>query len=503
MIFRKRLLCVAICLCMIFGMMPATAQAATGEDTRVSGETVKAYKIGDTSFNVKGVDGAREYWTTFLDWGYNTAVSVDGGKKRIKPGKLIASGLSLDVTLDKEGGNYVKVQYTLTNTGSKTHTVKVGSYADVMIDDNDRAPIYATEAGGNTLLMTGSPRNDYAFKLVAPTCDTLWYGYYGKCVKKCFTNMENRGPSNVYKKDSGISYSWNATVEPGKTWSRYVLIGTGSAEQMNVGTPTIPQPEEIVPDPEITLNTSELYLTEGDSLPADWNSYIASSKGTVTVTGKPASTNTPGTYTVSYKAVNSKGTASADLKLHVIPKPAALSQTTSTASVTNSFTLTATMLQTGGVNWTETGFVYGALQNPTMTLNDGSVKTASAVNMKNGSIKAVATGLTEGITYYARAYAKASDGTIIYGAQSAGFGLNAPNYGTFQVTNSGSNTFTISRTGGTDGVQTVYYRTVNGSAVGGTHFTNKADSVTFAKGVRSKNVTVTEKTANTAYCKTP
>ena len=268
---------------------------------------------------------------------------------------------------------------------------------------------------------------------------------------------------------------------------------------MNVGTPTIPQPEEIVPDPEITLNTSELYLTEGDSLPADWNSYIASSKGTVTVTGKPASTNTPGTYTVSYKAVNSKGTASADLKLHVIPKPAALSQTTSTASVTNSFTLTATMLQTGGVNWTETGFVYGALQNPTMTLNDGSVKTASAVNMKNGSIKAVATGLTEGITYYARAYAKASDGTIIYGAQSAGFGLNAPNYGTFQVTNSGSNTFTISRTGGTDGAQTVYYRTVNGSAVGGTHFTHKADSVTFAKGVRSKNVTVTEKTANTAY----
>ena len=488
-----------ICLCMIFGMMPATAQAEAGESADVSGPTVEAYKIGDTSFNIKGVDGAREYWTTFLDWGYNTAVSVDGGKKRIKPGKLIASGLSLDVTLDKEGGNYVKVQYTLTNTGSKPHTVKVGSYADVMIDDNDRAPIYATEAGGNTLLMTGSPRNDYAFKLVAPTCDTLWYGYYGKCVKKCFTNMENRGPSNVYKKDSGISYSWTATVEPGQTWSRYVLIGTGSAEQMNVGTPTIPQPEEIVPDPEITLNTSELYFTEGESLPADWNSYIASSKGTVTVTGKPASTNTPGTYTVSYKAVNSKGTASADLKLHVIPKPAALSQTTSTASVTNSFTLTATMLQTGGVNWTETGFVYGALQNPTMTLNDGSVKTASAVNMKNGSIKAVATGLTEGITYYARAYAKASDGTIIYGAQSAGFGLNAPNYGTFQVTNSGSNTFTISRTGGTDGAQTVYYRTVNGSAVGGTHFTHKADSVTFAKGVRSKNVTVTEKTANTAY----
>ena len=499
MIFRKRLLCVTICLCMIFGMMPATAQAEAGESADVSGPTVEAYKIGETSFNVKGVDGAREYWTTFLDRGYDTAVSVDGRKTRNRPGRLIASGLSLDVTLDRESNNYIKVQYTLSNTGSKVHKVKVGSHADVMIDNNDRAPVCATEDYGKTLSMTGSPRNNYAFKLIAPTCDTLWYGHYTKCFNECFTDMKNRGPKNVYSKDSGISYSWTATVEPGQTWSRYVLIGTGSAEQMNVGTPTIPQPEEIVPDPEITLNTSELYLTEGDSLPADWNSYIASSKGTVTITGKPASTNTPGTYTVSYKAVNSKGTASADLKLHVIPKPAALSQTTSTASVTNSFTLTATMLQTGGVNWTETGFVYGALQNPTMTLNDGSVKTASAVNMKNGSIKAVATGLTEGITYYARAYAKASDGTIIYGAQSAGFGLNAPNYGTFQVTNSGSNTFTISRTGGTDGEQTVYYRTVNGSAVGGTHFTHATGSVKFAKGETSKSVTVTELGANKAY----
>ncbi|MEE0181197.1 MAG: Ig-like domain-containing protein [Anaerovoracaceae bacterium] len=490
-----------ICLCMIFGMMPATAQAEAGESADVSGPTVEAYKIGETSFNVKGVDKNRKYWTTFLDRGYDTAVSVDGRKTRNRPGRLIASGLSLDVTLDRESNNYIKVQYTLSNTGSKVHKVKVGSHADVMIDNNDRAPVCATEDYGKTLSMTGSPRNNYAFKLIAPTCDTLWYGYYTKCFNECFTDMKNRGPKNVYSKDSGISYSWTATVEPGQTWSRYVLIGTGSAEQMNVGTPTIPQPEEIVPDPEITLNTSELYLTEGDSLPADWNSYIASSKGTVTVTGKPASTNTPGTYTVTYTATNKKGTKKeASLTVHILQKPAELSQASAiNVTNTNNFTLTATMLQTGGVNWTETGFVYGALQNPTMTLNDGSVKTASAVNMKNGSIKAVATGLTEGITCYARAYAKASDGTIIYGPQSAGFGLNAPNYGTFQVTNSGSNTFTISRTGGTDGEQTVYYRTVNGSAVGGTHFTHKADSVTFAKGVRSKNVTVTEKTANTAY----
>ena len=69
-----------------------------------------------------------------------------------------------------------------------------------------------------------------------------------------------------------------------------------------------------------------------------------------------------------------------------------------------------------------------------------------------------------------------------------------------QVTNSGSsNTFTIQRTGGTDGKQTVYYRTVNGSAIGGTHFTHAASSVVFEKGVNTQTVTVAEKNATTPF----
>ena len=120
---------------------------------------------------------------------------------------------------------------------------------------------------------------------------------------------------------------------------------------------------------------------------------------------------------------------------------------------------------------------------------------------KTAALTAAAGGLTEGILYYARAYARAADGTVVYGPQSKGFGLNAPNYGVFRVTNSGKNVFTIERTGGTDGAQTVYYRTVNGSAVGGTHFTHAAGSVTFAKGESKKTVTVTEKAVTTAFQK--
>lgn len=212
----------------------------------------------------------------------------------------------------------------------------------------------------------------------------------------------------LFLRERGLAYSWTATVRPGEEWSRYVLIGTGSEEQMTVEIPQIPVPAPGIPEAEITLNTGEVYLTEGDALP-DWNSYIAALQGTLRITGQPADSST-----VLYTAT-------------------------------------------------------------------------SGDTAKTAALTAATGGLMEGILYYARAYVRAADGTVVYGTQSKGFGLNTPNYGVFRVTNSGKNVFTIERTGGTDGAQTVYYRTVNGSAVGGTHFTHAAGSVTFAKGGKQKD----------------
>jgi len=72
-------------------------------------------------------------------------------------------------------------------------------------------------------------------------------------------------------------------------------------------------------------------------------------------------------------------------------------------------------------------------------------------------------------------------------------------YGVFNVSWAGGNTFTITRTDGFDGTQTVYYRTQNGSAIGGTHFTHVESSVTFNQGETSKTVTITEKSVSSAY----
>lgn len=142
MIRKKRLLSIALCLCLFCTILPAPTRAdGAGGNDWISGTTVRAQMTGKTSFNIMGLDGSKDYQTTFRNAGYRTAASVDGGRLQDNAGSLLAPGLKLNVQLANEGENFIKVTYTLSNTGAKAHTVKLGSHADVMIDRNDRAPI--------------------------------------------------------------------------------------------------------------------------------------------------------------------------------------------------------------------------------------------------------------------------------------------------------------------------------------------------------------------------
>ncbi|MBP3509325.1 YDG domain-containing protein [Oscillibacter sp.] len=540
-----------------------------------SSSYIKFYQNSRNRFDIHGVDNGKEFKTTFMDGGYRTAVSLDGGASKVEvsyTGNTVPVGGSLTAQTSLDivyGGRYVQIAYKVTNSGSTTKDFRIGSSADVMIDNNDKAEVKGSTAG---LTMSGSPKNSYTFNLVAPTCDTLWYGYWTQAYDNVFTNRADR--NTPYNKDSGMAWSWSGSVAPGETWTRYVLIGAGElppspsapaipdlttrtvtagAEETFTGTGqarttvhitvcgqeasavvdsngsftaqiTIPAnyPDataavnywattdeggisemktatvNVLRQPQVNLTTTTTTVMEEDILSESWyKGFIKSSVGNVTYT--TIDTSTPGTdHTVTYTAkVDGFDDATETLNVKVLPKPAELTQTTVTG--TTSFTLSATMTYTGGKAYTETGFVYGALQNPTLALNDGKVTISPAVNTKGGTLSATLTAdqLTEGITYYARAYAKCGD-TVIYGAQSTGFGLGAPSYGAFSVTNNG-NTFTITRIGGSSGKQTVYYRTVNGSAIGGTHFTHAASTLTFAARETSKTVTVTENAVTSIY----
>ena len=164
------------------------------------------------------------------------------------------------------------------------------------------------------------------------------------------------------------------------------------------------------------------------------------------------------------------------------------------------FDLRAQLIATGGLSVVETGFVWGVMQNPTTTLNNG--RTASPEPAGKGDTIAAEVSVVDGVNYYARAYLK-TKGTTYY-SQQVRFSVGAKDYGTISICNNGDNTFTVSRDG-TDGAQTVYYRTVNGSAVGGTHFTHQTGSVTIADKEKTADTTITiaEQGVNAAHDEKP
>ena len=237
----------------------------------------------------------------------------------------------------------------------------------------------------------------------------------------------------------------------------------------------------------------------GEALSVSDNHRLADKPLTYTIQNNIAAL--PGKRTVSVKASDAAGnTTTQNCVITVTAKPLELKLGTLTAAAgsKDSFELKAVLAHTGGDTIKETGFVWGVMPAPTVEFHNGSIRTAQVITTKNGNLTAKATGLNAGVEYYARAYAKVtSDGKEkVYYSEAEKFGFGIPKYGTFSVSSvTGSNgkaTFTITRSNGTDKYQVVYYRTVNGSAVGGTHFTHTEGAVFFAEGETSKTVTVTE-----------
>ena len=244
-----------------------------------------------------------------------------------------------------------------------------------------------------------------------------------------------------------------------------------------------------------------------DALSASDNRKLADEPLSYTM---PANvSNLPGEKTVTVTAtdaVGNKSTKSCTIEVTAKPLELKLGELTAVSGSKDQYSLKATLAHTGADTIKETGFVWGIVPAPTLELNNGKVTTSSVIKTKNEKLSATATELVSGVEYYARAYAKvtASDGStkVIY-SEAKDFGFGVPTYGTFSVSNVSNSgkttTFTINRSGGSDGKQTVYYRTVNGSAIGGTHFTHTQGSLTFKDGETSKTVTVTENGVTKPY----
>ena len=314
-------------------------------------------------------------------------------------------------------------------------------------------------------------------------------------------NMAKIGITDVKVADGATK---TATVNKKYTFTiTYKLKGSDKSFLYPVWVDNIDKTAPVITYAPVTVVEEEKQETVeklfGEALSVSDNHRLADKPLTYTIQNNIAAL--PGKKTIRVTASDAAGnTTTKDCVITVTAKPLELKlgALTAVAGSKDSFDLKAVLAHTGGDTIKETGFVWGVMPAPTLEFHNGSSKTASVITAKNGNLNVKATGLNAGVEYYARAYARvtAAGKEKVYYSEAGKFGFGIPQYGTFSVSSvsgsSGKATFTITRSNGTDKYQVVYYRTVNGSAVGGTHFTHKVGAVYFAEGETSKTVTVTE-----------
>ncbi len=410
---------------------------------------------------------------------------------------LTAADVSASLNDIEKQGSTDPMDYTVSVAfgGNRSMTLDAGSYTVQIPDpDSDEIIIIVSDSEGNNIntkfripLVVNYDGNGTGVSNL-PKIQPAWTGESVTISSMTpirsgysFVNWKEAQKGTTYTKGQRIASfgstslllkaQWKDTQAPDFTYSKSQVMIRATADEVKQAV------EE------------SLVITDNEPV----------SECTVTVTAPANITRTIGdkdvTVTVRDKAGN---TTTKTVKVEVI----SLSLLIDTPEFTESTkTLSAVLASPGGDTITETGFVWGIMSSPSMTLNNGKKTTTSPVTEANGEISVAVDNIQKGVNYYARAYAVA--GGVTYYSNEIIFGIGTPKYGSFTIEHKDGPRFTVTRSGGSEGEQKVYYRTVNGSAVGGTHFTHQASSLTFAAGETSKTFTVSEYTANWAYTGKP
>lgn len=389
-------------------------------------------------------------------------------------------------------GSKDPADYTVTITygGDKTKVLDPGSYT-VSFKDPDTVTFVISDSVGNSITANfQSPlairydgNSDAAANV--PSTQAAWKGTSFKITSQtptrdgyAFVNWKDASTGTIYSSNQSITpptslrllAQWKDTKAPtiGYTPTQVMTGDTGAAVEKAV--------------------RAALTITDNES----------ASECTVTVTVPANFTKTPGNKDVTVAVTDKAGnTATKNCTVYVSSYVSILKPTFTKSTQI----LKATLKNPGTDKVTASGFVWGVMNSPTLTVNNGKAATSSVVSVAGGTLSVTADNLQKGVAYYARAYITA--GGVTYYSEETEIGLGLPDYGTFQIKNgNNSKTFTVTRNG-TEGVQTVYYRTVNGSAVGGTHFNHASGTLTFKDGQSSDTITITEYGANKAYTGKP
>ncbi|MBR6068799.1 MAG: hypothetical protein IKP45_13495 [Bacteroidales bacterium] len=230
-----------------------------------------------------------------------------------------------------------------------------------------------------------------------------------------------------------------------------------------------------------------VYGTNANNLTQNVSGGIGAGNLSETITGLTANTN----YYYKAYATNSAGTAYGDVKqfrtTSASQKPTVV--TNSATNITsNSATLNGNVTSAGGATVTSRGFVYGT----SSTNLSSNIQSGSGT----GSYYRTLTGLSQGTTYYYKAYATNSAGTE-YGdiRQFTTIAIYAPTVQTNAASGITTNSATLNGNVTSDGGTTVTSR----GFVYGTSPSNLSLIVQSGSGTGSYNKSVTGLAAGTTY----
>ena len=176
-------------------------------------------KAGQTDYSQSGIKTTYGWggYGTYIQVGNNTKVqaniATNGGVQQI------AGGVELKIALSPSPDNkYVFVDYYVYDKdgqgGAAGRTIKVGSGADVQIDNDDRAIVYKNARGfhmvnSNNQMTFDCITNDDSLGVTPPT--TRYIGQYSNWSNGVFTEA---GGSQSTGYDSEVAFSWHFQLHP-------------------------------------------------------------------------------------------------------------------------------------------------------------------------------------------------------------------------------------------------------------------------------------------------
>lgn len=250
------------------------------------GSSTLYFKMTNETFDLLGQFGEYYYSSTYADYGYHSSFQVDGGSSgwiNMSDGTTI-DGVTGKITMEEWSGLSI-IKYTFENTTDEDHLISTGTRADVMIGDNDRAPIIRRNfPDGQTFgLIMAYDHSENPASLVllfgeglngVDPVDNYWFGYYSinGSAYETAGNYASSG-SNYYVEngdyDSGLGWCWKDRLVPAHgTLELSMLIGVGDAALL----PQLHQVQLGLVDAEAwknSANTQTLSLTGSFFSPAN------------------------------------------------------------------------------------------------------------------------------------------------------------------------------------------------------------------------------------------